>query len=191
MKRISLLVLGLCATAWASGCCCCHGYYSHYSDCDDGVYVQREHRSRRNRHRHAKGERCDIDNGDCCGNCCDGCCDGSVGSGPSLPMTYDGAMMNGASMGGCTNCGPNQTVSGIPQNYAGTPFDPSAGWTIQSTTSTPVGNEPVMAPPSSSSGVTPITPVQPRAQGQGWAPSVNPAPVPSSGPVPPPVSYNR
>ena len=106
-------------------------------------------------------------------------------------------MMNGAPMGGCANCGPNQSMGGMaqnfggmPQNYTGTPFDPNAGWTIQSTTSTPVGNEPVMAPPSSQ-GVTPITPVQPRAQGQGWAPSVNPSPAPASGPVPPPVSYSR
>ena len=62
------------------------------------------------RQRRDKGEKCDIGDGDCCGNCCDSCCDGSVGSGgTALPMTYDGgsAMMNGAPMGGCANCGPN------------------------------------------------------------------------------------
>jgi len=94
-------------------------------------------------------------------------------------MTYDGAMMNGGSMGGgCAsgNCGSTQ------QAYGGMPFDPGSGWTIQSTTTHPVGNEPTMAPPS-----TPATPISPPgAQSQGWGPSSAPSP----GPVPP-VSYNR
>ncbi|MGE5192331.1 MAG: hypothetical protein ACM3U2_07485 [Deltaproteobacteria bacterium] len=196
MKRISLLVLSLCATAWASGCCCC-GYYSRYSDCTDDVCVQSEHRHH-GRHRHRrrdKGERCEIGDGDCCGNCCDPCCDGSVGSGPAIPtapMTYNGgsAMLNGApATGGCATCGTAQAFGGTVQNYGAMPFDPGSGWTIQSMTSTPVGNEPVMAPPSSSTPGTPITPAPARTQ--GWAPTINPSSTPSQGTVPPPVSYNR
>jgi hypothetical protein len=181
MKRISLLVLGLCATAWASGCCCwCHGYYSRYSDCDDGYAVREGRHHRRHRHRHH-----DDDDDDRCvigdGNCCDPCCDGSMGSGPVMP---------GASMGtGCATCGTAQAFGGAMPTYGGMPFDPGSGWTIQSTTSTPVGNEPVQAPPSSSTPSTPVTP--PAARAQGWAPTINPTPTPAPGLVPPPTSYNR
>jgi hypothetical protein len=202
MKRISLLVLGLCATAWASGCCC-HGYYSRYSECDD-TYVQRESRVRgkhRNR-RSDRAEKCNIEDGGvggCCDSCCESCCDGSGGTGPTLPsspMTYDNgsAMLHGAPMGGgCAACGTAGNSmpmsSGMPQQmYGGMPFDPGQGWTIQSTTSTPAGNEPVMAPPSTPN--TPITPAPARTH--GWAPAtVTPSSAPSPGPVPPPVSYNR
>ena len=197
MKRISLLMLGLWATAWASGCCCCHGYYTRYAECDEG-YAMREPRVRGRQHRHHrrdKGEKCDVDGncGDYMDNCCDPCCDGSVGGGPALPMspsTYDnsGAMLPGAPSGGCAACGTTQSFGGTPLMYGGMPFDPGSGWTIQSTTSTPVGNEPVLAPPSSQAA-TPITPAAPKIQGQGWAPS--PSSAPSPGPVPPPVSYNR
>jgi hypothetical protein len=98
-------------------------------------------------------------------------------------MTYDG----GAAMGGgCAsgNCG-SMTSSGMPM-YSGTngmPFPPGEGWTIQSSTSHPIGNEPVQAP---GSAATPITP--PPSNSQGWT---NPSSVPVPAPVPPPVSYNR
>ncbi len=190
MKRISLLVLGLCATVWASGCCCCHGYYSRYSDCDGDGYVVREgrhHRRHRHRHRDDDDDRCVI--GD--GNCCDPCCDGSMSSCPAMPgapMTYDGgsAMMNGT---GCATCGTAQAFGGATASDGGMPFDPGSGWTIQSTTTTPAGNEPVQAPPSSSVPSTPISP--PASRAQGWAPTISPAPTPAPGLVPPPVSYNR
>jgi hypothetical protein len=67
--------------------------------------------------------------------------------------------------------------------YNGTPFPPGEGWTLQSTTSHPIGNEPVPAPGSTP---TPITPIPSRAQ--GWT---NPSSAPVPAPVPPPVSYNR
>jgi hypothetical protein len=187
MKRISLLILGLCTTAWASGCCC--SYYSRANDWDDSC-VQNQPRCKGRGRRNRRADRVngvnrndgeDGSNGDGCNCCCDSCC-GASGAGtgqpalPSSPPTYDsGAMMQGGCATG--NCGQMQT-------YSGTPFDPSAGWTIQSTTSHPVGNnEPVMAP--ASSPATPITPSQ--GQSHGWAPSSAPSP----GPVPPPVSYNR
>ena len=181
MKQISLLVLGLCATTWASGCCwwCCNGYYSRYSDCDDGYVVSegRHHRRHHRRHRDDDENRCVNGDGNCCNSCC---CDGMAGA----PTSGDGgAMMNG----GCANCGTNQAFGGTAQNYGGMPFDPGAGWTVQSMTTSPAGNEPVLAPPS-----TPATPVTPGpARAQGWAPTVNPAPTPAQGLVPPPMSYNR
>jgi len=186
MIRFSLLILGLCTAAWASGCCC--SYHSRACDWDDSC-VQNQPRAKGRGKRHRRADRVDGVNrcdgedgsgGDCCDCCCDSCCGGSgAGAGqsviPSTPPTYDsGAMMQGGCATG--NCGQTQT-------YSGTPFDPSAGWTIQSTTSHPVGNEPVMAP--ASSPATPITPGP--GQSQGWGPSSAPSP----GPVPPPVSYNR
>lgn len=193
MRRIALLVLGLCSMAWASGCCCwCH---KHYSRCDDGdgYYAEDGRRSKKQmrraekleRKRGGRRDRSDDDDG-VCGNCCSACCDGGCSMG--CPSTFDGGMMGGCASGNCGpggcasgNCGAQQTFGG-QQTYNGTPFDPNAGWTIQSTTSHPVGNEPVLAPPSSPGA--PTTPTPGRAQ--GWVPSSAPAP----GPVPP-VSYNR
>ena len=193
MKRIALLLLGLCTIAGDWGCCC--SYYSRQCEWDDtcvqGQPRARKHGKRRRRRadRVDGVDRCDGD--DCsCDDCCDCCCDSwcnatgaSTGQPviPSATPTYDsGAMMQGGCATG--NCGTTQT-------YSGTPFDPSAGWTIQSITSHPVGNEPVMAP-----GATPITPSAPAtpitpapAQSQGWVPSSAPSP----GPVPPPLSSNR
>jgi hypothetical protein len=86
--------------------------------------------------------------------------------------------------GGCAsgNCGSPTTSSTMPM-YGGMPFNPGDGWTIQSTTSQPIGNEPYPVPAS------PATPVKPRAtSSQGWStPSNEPAPAS----VPPPVSFNR
>ena len=201
MKRISLLALGLCAT-WASGCCC--SYYSRHAQWDDScaqaqdscVEEYREPR-RKGRHKHRrgdKGNRCEVADGGC-GECCNSCCDGGCSNcgpagSPSLPMTYDSA---GATMGGgCAsgNCGTTQqTSNNSGQMYGGMPFDANSGGTIQSTTSHPVGNEPIMAPPSSG---TPITPAP--ARSQGWVPASSPSAAPSSAPSPgqlPPVSYNR
>jgi hypothetical protein len=206
MKRISLLALALCAT-WASGCCC--PYYSRHAYWDDSCvqaqdscpeeYREPRRKGRHKRRRGDKGNRCEVaDNcgGDCCDSCCGSCCDGGCSScgptgSPSLPMTYDGA---GSTMGGgCAsgNCGMSQTQTpgSSGQMYGGMPFDANSGWTVQSTTSHPVGNEPILAPPSSG---TPITPAP--ARSQGWvpasSPSSNPSSAPSPGPVPP-VSYSR
>ena len=210
MKRISLLALGLCAT-WASGCCWPY-YCPRHAQCDDSyAYAQQdscveEYREPRRKGRHKrrrgdKGNRCDAADGccgDCCGDCGSSCCDGGCGNcgstgSSSFPMSYDGA---GSSMGGgCAsgNCGNNTQVTNSPmqqgQMYGGMPFDANSGWTIQSTTSRPVGNEPIMAPPSSA---TPINPAP--ARSQGWVPASAPSSVPSSAPSPgpvPPVSYNR
>jgi hypothetical protein len=195
MKRISMLLLCLCAAAWTSGCCCSH--YSRYADCDDG-YDCNQH-LKRSRHRRSRSDRVGrsgtmdacCDDG-CCGDCCDSCCGDSAAqpgqSGP--PMTYEG----GAAMGGgCAsgNCGSTAMSSGVPSGvpmYSGTngmPFPPGEGWTIQSTTSHPIGNEPHPAPGSNSTPIT-ITPAP--SNTQGWT---NPSSVPVPAPVPPPVSYNR
>ena len=197
MKRISLLLLGLCITAWTEGCCCCQPYYSRYADgddsCDQAAYRRR---GRHRRHRADRGDQCANDDGyggDCCDSCCDSC-GGQVGSaGQFAPMSgqmsYDGGM---PTMGGCAggNCAQGAMMNGgcasgncgSAQTYGAMPFDASSGWTIQSTTSHPVGSEPVPAPPS---GATPITPAA--RQTQGWMPSSAPSP----GPVPPPVGMNR
>lgn len=205
MKRISLLALGLC-TLWASGCCC--PYYSRHAQCDDYyAYAQEDscvedyreprRKGRHKRRRRDKGDRCDVADcscGNCCGDCGSSCCDGGCGTcgstgSPSFPMSYDSA---GAPMGGgCAsgNCGHSQVTNNSGQMYGGMPFDANSGWTIQSTTSRPVGNEPIMAPPSSA---TPITPAPSRSQ--GWVPASSPSAVPSSAPSPgpvPSVSYGR
>jgi hypothetical protein len=90
-------------------------------------------------------------------------------------MTYDGGVSMG---GGCAagNCGSATMSSGMP-------FPPGEGWTIQSTTSHPIGNEPHAAPGWSPTPITPAT-----SNTQGWT---NPSSVPVPAPVPPPVSYNR
>jgi hypothetical protein len=100
--------------------------------------------------------------------------------------------------GGCAsgNCGPTSMSTGMPMysgngfngtGYSATggmPFPPGEGWTLQSTTSRPIGNEPVAAPGSTP---TPITPIP--ATSHGWTNPSSSAPNPA--PVPPPVSYNR
>lgn len=176
MKCISLLALWLCAATWASGCCC-HSYYSRCADFDDGCDYASS--GKRCKSRHARGERhgrrskCDDDC--CCDSCC---CEG--GNTGTVPQTYDGGpMMQG---GGCSsgNCG----TTSMPMTYGGMPFNPGDGWTLQSTTSRPVG-EPVPAPSASSS---PLVPIPATTSQGGWsAPSTAPVPAP----VPPPVSYNR
>jgi hypothetical protein len=71
----------------------------------------------------------------------------------------------------------------MPMTYGGMPFNPGDGWTIQSTTSHPVG-EPTPAPGASPAPLVPI----PATTSQGWtSPSITPSPAP----VPPPVGYNR
>lgn len=80
-------------------------------------------------------------------------------------------MMNGGCASG--NCGSTQT-------YGGLPFDPSEGWTVQSVTSHPVGNEPTPAP---ASVPTPAAPVPQKST--GWTPSASSAPSP--GPTPPTI----
>ena len=100
--------------------------------------------------------------------------------------TYGGAMPTG---GGCA-CNNGGAVSGMPvqggcasgncgttQTYGSTPFDPGSGWTIQSTTTTPMNGEPVPAP-AASGGIMP-TPAT------GSIPNSAPAPVP------PPVSSSH
>lgn len=219
MKRISLFLLGLCTIAWTSGCCC-HSYYSRYSECSESYACNdsgRTGKTKKHKHRHrgkdgqCEGEEgCSGDgSGDDCDNCCNSCCNcegnsgGNVGPqfapvpagamyGNPMPMMASpgcaggncaqGAMMQGSvpMSGGCAsgNCGA-QTYEGTPQTFGSLPFDSNSGWTIQSTTTRPVGSEPVQAPPSSG---TP-TPVYPPAQSS--------SPSNSSAPVPPPVSYNR
>jgi hypothetical protein len=211
MRRISLLILGLCTLAWATGCC--HSYYSRYHDWDDSCSNGQDRC--RGRHHHRRSDRTartdrgdsydDFDNG--CGDCCDSCCDCCAGNSgqpaaPSQPSSYDGS--TGMTGGGCAsgNCAQGAIMNGTPMSggcasgncgsstptYGGMPFDPADGWTIQSTTTHPVGNEPVPAP--AASGGTPVTPANRAAQ--GWVPSsgsTSSAPTPA--PVPPPVSYNR
>lgn len=186
MKRIFLLCLWLCTAAWATGCC--HSYYSRYNDCDDGYCCSHPRKHGRNRRcRAEKGTRGYWDDG--CGDCCcDQCCgDGGFGAG----MPVDGApMMSGAGCAGgnCAQggmsggCASGNCATGTP-TYGGMPFNPADGWTIQSTTSHPIGNEPVPAP--SSGTPTPVNP--PTSSSQGWT---TPSSVPAA-PVPPPVSYNR
>lgn len=200
MKRISLLVLALWTAVHATGCC--HSYYTRCCDRDDSCHAA--HRGR-GRHRHSRGDRgnaidgCDVDGG-FCSDGCDCCCDaGSYGQpiAPAQPASYSGAVMGSGCAGG--NCAQGAMMNGVPmsggcasgncgsmQTYAGTPFDPSAGWTIQSTTSHPASSEPVPAP--AISPATPITPApsSPASPSTGWAPSPG-----SSAPVPPPVSFNR
>lgn len=183
MKRISLTLLCLCMAAWTSGCC--HSHYSRCGDWDDNCDCNQT--PKRSRTRNCRGDRCQRggrNNGcnDCC-NDCNPCCGESGNFSPqsSPPMSYDG----GAAMGGsCASgdCG-STSMSGSMPMYSGTPFPPGEGWTIQSTSSHPVGNEPFPAPGSSP---TPITPTPARAQ--GWT---NPSSAPNPAPVPPPVSYNR
>ena len=203
MMRISLLCLCLCTTAWASGCC--HGYYSRNSECDEGFCCNQPRKQPR--HRHCKADRgsrggrqngCDYANNDCCGDSC--CGDGGYSGG----MSMDGAPMmqgagcsggncsQGASSGGCAsgNCGNGNgpgNGTGMSSNapvYGGMPFNPGDGWTVQSTTSHPVGNEPFPVP--ANTVPTPVTP--PATSSQGWT---TPSSVPNPAPVPPPVSFNR
>ncbi len=204
MKRISLLVLGLCTVAWTTGCC--HSYYSRYHDRDDSCSCDHEHG--RGRHKHRRGDKADkasrqdgygeFDDATGGGDCCDSCCDCGAGHSqqsatPAAPYMGSGEMMGGGCASG--NCGQGATMGGgcasgncgsSTQNYGGLPFNPADGWTIQSTTTRPVGNEPVMAPGST---VTPIAPSERAAQ--GWVPSAGSSSAPVPAPVPPPVSYNR
>ncbi|MBI3861695.1 MAG: hypothetical protein HY290_07350 [Planctomycetia bacterium] len=177
MKRIFLLCLWLCTSACATGCC--HSYYSRCNDCDDGYACN--HSRKHCRHKHCRGDRgarggrmdgCD----DCCGDCCcDQCCDGGF-AGQGMPV--DGsAMMSGPGCAG-GNC------SSTTPTYSGMPFNPGDGWTIQSTTLQPIGNEPFPAP--AAANPTPVNP--PTTSSQGWT---TPSSVPNPAPVPPPVSYNR
>ncbi len=181
------MLLCLCAAAWTSGCC--HSHYSRCGDWDENCesdQPQKRSRSRRCRAdktcRNSGRNNCD----DCCSDCCNSCC-GESGMQPGQstpPMTYDG----GAAMGGgCAsgNCGSTTMSNGTPM-YSGNgnmPFPPGEGWTIQSTTSHPIGNEPHAVPASTP---TPITP--PSSASQGWS---NPSSAPNPAPVPPPLSYNR
>jgi len=198
MKRILLLALGL-SSFWTSGCC---WYYSRHA-CWDDCYVgedscndeYREPRRKARRKRRRERNRCEVADcgGDCCcGSCCGSCCGPICGSccdmgcstcGPNgCNVSVDG----GPVMGGCPSGNCNvQTTNGSGQMYGGLPFDANSGWTLQSTTSHPAG-EPVQAPPSSA------TPISPRAQ--GWVPASTPMVTPSSAPSPgpvPPVSYSR
>jgi len=183
MKRISLLALWLCTAAFLTGCC--HSYYSRCADFDDGCDYG--HSAKRCKGKRCRGERHSRGGDDCCCDSC--CCDG--GANGSGPQTYDGA--SGMQGGGCNNgnCGPggcsngNGGTTSMPMTYGGMPFNPGDGWTLQSTTSRPVGGEPVPAP---SAPTAPLVPIPATTSQGGWsAPSIVPVPAP----VPPPVSYNR
>jgi hypothetical protein len=82
---------------------------------------------------------------------------------------------------GCAsgNCGSSTTPM-----YGGMPFNPGDGWTVQSMTSHPVGNEPYPVP--ATSAPTPVNPST--TSSQGWS---TPSNTPAAAPVPPPVSFNR
>ena len=187
MKRISMMLLCLCAAAWTSGCC--HSHYSRYADCDNGCESNQPQKRFRNRHcrtdragRGGRNDTCDEGCPDCCNSCGGESAAHSGQSGP--PMTYDGGAAMGGSGCASGNCGTSMS-GGTPMSSgnSGMPFPPGEGWTIQSTTSHPIGNEPYQAPGSSP---TPITPSH--SNSQGWT---SPASVPVPAPVPPPVSYNR
>jgi hypothetical protein len=189
MKRISLLVLWLGTGAFLTGCC--HSYYSRCADFDDGC-CDAGHSAKRCRGKRCRGEHRARGGDDCC---CDSCC-GDGGAMGTSPQTYDGGpAMQGS---GCNNCGPGGCTGGnggtssmpmtyggsMPMTYGGMPFNPGDGWTVQSTTSRPVGGEPIPAPGSTS---TPLVPIPATSQGSWSAPSIAPVPAP----VPPPVSFNR
>ena len=183
------MLLCLCAAAWTSGCC--HSHYSRCGDWDENC--ESDQPQKRSRSRRCRADKTGRNNGrnnnncdDCCSDCCNSCCgEAGVPQGQSSPpMTYDGGAALG---GGCAsgNCGSTTMSNGMPMysGNSGMPFPPGEGWTIQSTTSHPIGNEPVQAPGSTP---TPITPSS--SASQGWS---NPSSVPTPAPVPPPVSYNR
>ncbi len=185
MKRISLLCLCLCAAISATGCC--HSYYSRNSECDGGYCCNQGRKQPRNR-------RCRADkaNRGCNQDCCDGGCDQCCGEGGcSGGMSADGSQMTTPGQGCASgNCGtsmptgmPTGMSSGTPM-YSNMPFNPGDGWTVQSTTSQPVGNEPYPAP--ATTVPTPVNP--PTTSSQGWT---QPSSVPNPAPVPPPVSFNR
>jgi len=191
MKRIALLFLALSTAAWATGCCCCHPYYSRYDYDDSCAQGQPRQRGRLRHQRGDRGDRCDQADGscgDCCDSCCNSCCNGmgggqfqsSYGSAPMMGScaggTCAGAMMNGGCASG--NCESAQT-------YGGLPFDPSEGWTVQSVTSHPVGNEPTPAPASTPSSAPTGASVPVPQRSTGWNPSASSAPLP--GPVPPTI----
>ena len=189
MKRISMLLLCLCAAVLTSGCC--HSHYSRHADWDDGCDCNQPQKRSRNRHcrtdRAGRSGRTDSGDEGSCGDCCNSCC-GESGAHPGQsgqPMTYDGGTAMGGSGCASGNCGSTSMSGGTPMSSGnnGMPFPPGDGWTIQSTTSHPIGNEPFQAP---GSNPTPITPSPSNAQ--GWT---NPSSVPVPAPVPPPVSYNR
>ena len=100
MKRISLLLLGLCTIAWSTGCCC-YPYCSRHRDWDDScVQNQTRQRGRHRNRRAARADQYDAENG-VSGDCCDSCCDGNYGGSGTAPMTYDGAMGGGCAGGNC------------------------------------------------------------------------------------------
>lgn len=191
MKRLTLLVACLGATAWFSGCC-----HSHYgkcvgwndadpyscgaSDCCEEESGCRDKFRLRHSKRHKHGSDCCCQPTDCCGpnygvttgGAMYGASEGGVVEGGFVSGMPAGAGCGGCaggtsgmptSSGGCAsgNCGSGQTVSGNM-------FDPGSGWTIMPTPMQSSG-EPTPAPPSGSGAIAPIP-----------APTTSPAPAPAS-----------
>jgi hypothetical protein len=206
MKRIVLIVMGLCAASWTTGCCHpCHSYSNCVDSCQPWYGSDDGGDCHKHRHRLSKklkrSKDCDSCS-DCCDDCSMQCCDNMQGVSPSAvapagqfmgadggAMMGDGCqqciggnttMMPGNGQAGCANCG-TQTYG--TQSFNGVPFDPMAGWTIQPSPGTSTSNEPTPAPPADGNGT--MTPVPSRGQTAPINPGVAP-PVPT-----PPASARR